>query len=99
RYFESETVEKFTRAQPNTFRGLGFNKPSINTSAFGCAGSAPQETYGHTGFTGTCFWVDPVNGITYVFLSNRVYPQVNNRIYQYGIRKRVHQFAYDAALF
>lgn len=99
RYFKAETVEKFTSAQPNTFRGLGFNKPSINTSAFGCADSAPQATYGHTGFTGTCFWVDPINKITFVFLSNRVYPEVNNRIYQYGIRKRVHQFAYEADLF
>ncbi len=99
RFFKAETVEKFTSAQPNTFRGLGFNKPSMNTSAFGCADSAPQATYGHTGFTGTCFWVDPVNKITFVFLSNRVYPEVNNRIYQYGIRKRVHQFAYQANLF
>ena len=99
RYFKTETVEKFTSAQPNSFRGLGFNKPSMNTSAFGCAYSAPQATYGHTGFTGTCFWVDPVNNISFVFLSNRVYPQVNNRIYQYGIRRTIHQLAYDSRLF
>lgn len=98
-YLKPETVTKFTSAQPGSHRGLGFNKPSINTSAFGCADSAPQDTYGHTGFTGTCIWMDPVNKITYVFLSNRVHPTVNNRIYQYGIRKRVHQFAYDAELF
>lgn len=35
---------------------------------------APSSTYGHTGFTGTCFWVDPENEIIYVFLSNRVCP-------------------------
>lgn len=99
RYLMAETVRKFTTVQPNSHRGLGFNKPSLNTSAFGCADSAPVETYGHTGFTGTCIWIDPVNDITYVFLSNRVHPTVNNRIYQYGIRGRVHQFAYDASLF
>ncbi len=99
RFFKSETVEKFTSAQPNSFRGLGFNKPSMNTSAFGCAHSAPQATYGHTGFTGTCFWVDPINNISFVFLSNRVYPQVNNRIYQYGIRRTIHQLAYDSRMF
>lgn len=99
RYLKAETVNKFTGAQPNSHRGLGWNKPSLNTSAFGCAYSAPLETYGHTGFTGTCIWIDPVNKLTYIFLSNRVHPTVNNRIYQFGIRRRVHQAAYDAELF
>ena len=94
-----ETVEKFTNSQPESHRGLGWNKPSLNTSAFGCAHSAPQATYGHTGFTGTCIWMDPVNKITYVFLSNRVHPSVNNRIYQHGVRRRAHQAVYDAKLF
>jgi CubicO group peptidase (beta-lactamase class C family) len=97
-YIAPETVTLFTSSQPNSFRGLGFNKPSINTAAFGCADSAPMETYGHTGFTGTCIWMDPVNHITYIFLANRVYPKVNNRIYQYGIRKRAHQMIYEAML-
>lgn len=97
-FIAPETVTLFTSSQPNSFRGLGFNKPSINTAAFGCADSAPMETYGHTGFTGTCIWMDPVNHITYIFLANRVYPKVNNRIYQYGIRKRAHQMIYEAML-
>ncbi|NOQ73812.1 MAG: serine hydrolase [Crocinitomix sp.] len=98
-YLKPETVTKFTNVQPGSHRGLGWNKPSLNTSAFGCAHSAPQATYGHTGFTGTCIWMDPVNKITYVFLSNRVHPSVNNRIYQHGIRRRAHQAVYDAELF
>ncbi|MFT5820592.1 MAG: CubicO group peptidase (beta-lactamase class C family) [Crocinitomix sp.] len=98
-YLKPETVTKFTSVQPGSHRGLGWNKPSLNTSAFGCAHSAPQETYGHTGFTGTCIWMDPVNKITYVFLSNRVHPTVNNRIYNFGIRRRAHQSVYDADLF
>ena len=99
RYLNQETVDLFTRAQPNSHRGLGFNKPSLNTSAFGCADSAPQSTYGHTGFTGTCIWVDPDNEIIFIFLSNRVHPTVNNRIYNYGIRGNAHQLVYDAHLF
>lgn len=99
RYIKKETVDHFTKAQPDSHRGLGFNKPSLNTSAFGCADSAPPETYGHTGFTGTCIWIDPVNNITFVFLSNRVHPKVNNRIYNYGIRGNAHQYVYDAHLF
>jgi CubicO group peptidase (beta-lactamase class C family) len=60
------------------------------------ADSASINTYGHTGFTGTCFWIDPNNELIYVFLSNRVHPKVNNRIYQYALRKNVHQVFYDA---
>lgn len=39
---------------------------------------ATAETYGHTGFTGTCFWVDPKNDMIYIFLCNRVSPTRNN---------------------
>ncbi|WP_157454339.1 serine hydrolase domain-containing protein [Crocinitomix catalasitica] len=95
-YLAAETVNKFIATQPNSHRGLGFNKPSINVSAFGCSGDASPATIGHTGFTGTCFWIDPENGLTFIFLSNRVTPKVNNRIYQYGVRKKIHQIAYDA---
>jgi CubicO group peptidase (beta-lactamase class C family) len=56
-------------------------------------------TYGHTGFTGTCFWIDPEEELVYIFLSNRVHPKVNNRIYQYGIRKSIHNTAYDSRMF
>jgi len=99
RYVKKETVDLFTKAQPDSHRGLGFNKPSMNTSAFGCADSASPQTYGHTGFTGTCIWMDPVNKISFIFLSNRVHPTVNNRIYNYGIRGNAHQYVYDAHLF
>ena len=95
-YLAAETVNKFIATQPNSHRGLGFNKPSINVSAFGCSSDASPATIGHTGFTGTCFWIDPENGLTFIFLSNRVTPKVNNRIYQYGVRKKIHQIAYDA---
>ncbi|MDX2286365.1 MAG: serine hydrolase, partial [Bacteroidia bacterium] len=30
--------------------------------------------YGHTGFTGTCVWVDPEADLVFIFLSNRTYP-------------------------
>lgn len=31
-------------------------------------------TFGHTGFTGTMFWIDPKNDCFIVFLTNRVHP-------------------------
>jgi CubicO group peptidase (beta-lactamase class C family) len=38
------------------------------------APSATQKSFGHYGFTGTMFWVDPAEDVIYIFLTNRVYP-------------------------
>jgi len=95
RYLKPETINLFTSTQEGSHRGLGFNKRTIDNSAYAMADSASVNTYGHTGFTGTCFWIDPDNELVYVFLSNRVHPKVNKRIYQYALRKNVHQVFYD----
>ena len=76
--FKQSTIEKFTSyAFNNTSvrRGLGFDKPYQNKEQ----GTYPnlnlsKKSYGHTGFTGTMFWVDPPKELTIVFLTNRVYP-------------------------
>ncbi|HXH08017.1 MAG TPA: exo-beta-N-acetylmuramidase NamZ domain-containing protein [Vicinamibacterales bacterium] len=34
----------------------------------------PPGSFGHTGWTGTGLWIDPVSGLFVVFLSNRVHP-------------------------
>ncbi len=34
----------------------------------------PIGSYGHTGFTGGFFWIDPSSKAFYIFLSNRVHP-------------------------
>lgn len=98
RYLKAETIDKFTARQENCFRGLGFNKPSMGSTSFGMSENASLSTYGHTGFTGTCLWVDPEHGLIYIYLSNAVHPSVNNKTYEYGIRKKVHQCAYDAMM-
>ncbi|MGV6860922.1 MAG: serine hydrolase domain-containing protein [Putridiphycobacter sp.] len=98
RYLKLETINLFTSTQPNSHRGLGFNKRTLDNAAYAMADSASVNTYGHTGFTGTCFWIDPDNEMVYVFLSNRVHPKVNKRIYQYALRKNVHQVFYDAIM-
>ncbi|MEO9532383.1 MAG: serine hydrolase [Crocinitomicaceae bacterium] len=99
RFLKEETVTKFTSAQEQSSRGLGFNKKNISTTGFGMATESSIATYGHTGFTGTCFWIDPEEGLVYIFLSNRVHPKVNNRIYNYGIRKSIHNTAYESRMF
>lgn len=80
RLLKASTVETFTtQKSPNSHRGLGFDKPVVgNPDASNTCAEATPETFGHTGFTGTCFWVDPKNDMFYIFLSNRVSPTRNN---------------------
>ena len=80
RLLKASTVETFlTQKSPNSHRGLGFDKPVVgNPDASNTCAEATPETIGHTGFTGTCFWVDPKNDMIYIFLSNRVCPTRNN---------------------
>lgn len=95
RHFLSHgVINSFVRRQKRSHRGLGFDRVASGNIA---ADSAPPETYGHTGFTGTCVWVDPLNELVYVFLSNRVHPSARNwRINKYRVRQNVHQAFYDA---
>lgn len=95
-FFKSSVVAKFTNTQPNSHRGIGFNKPS-GSGYSAVAKGASSETFGHTGFTGTCAWVDPQHKLVFVFLSNRVHPSASNKkLWKLGIRKRMHQVIYDA---
>ncbi|MCI6292150.1 MAG: serine hydrolase, partial [Bacteroidales bacterium] len=80
RYLKQSTVETFlTSKSPNSHRGLGFDKPRIDKPEWSstCDEASP-ETVGHTGFTGTCFWVDPKTDMIYIFLCNRVSPTREN---------------------
>ena len=53
-------------------RGLGWD---INTSFSSNRGELfPLGSFGHTGFTGTSVWIDPVSQTFVVFMSNRVHP-------------------------
>lgn len=99
RYLSKETCNLFTtEVSKISRRGLGFDKPDMEDSKKGnCASGVPAEVYGHTGFTGTCAWVDPVNDLVYVFLSNRIYPNVTNRkLNQLHIRERIQEAIYSA---
>ena len=41
-----------------------------------------RESFGHTGFTGTSIWIDPVNDLFVILLTNRVHP--TRRSYKIG---------------
>ena len=101
RYLSKETCRLFTTTVSKiSRRGLGFDKPDArNPRNSPCADSAPASVYGHTGFTGTCAWVDPENGLVYVFLSNRIYPDVwNNKLMRLDIRSKIQETMYKAVI-
>ena len=99
RYLSPETCRVFTTTLSRTSRrGLGFDKPDRrNPRRSPCCEEAPASVYGHTGFTGTCAWVDPDNHLVYIFLSNRIFPEVwNNKLSRLDIRTRIQQAVYKA---
>lgn len=98
---KSGTVVEFTKRQSTqSRRGWGWDKPDPEKGEGGSAGKlAPKSTFGHTGFTGTCVWADPENDLIYVFLSNRVYPDAENkRLLREGIRTEIHDLIYEAMI-
>ncbi len=95
-FFKPETVRKFTSQQTGSLRGLGFDVQTRNGTR-SCSTRASASTFGHTGFTGTCVWVDPETQLVYIFLSNRIHPNVNNRtLFSKGTRTRIQSLVYDA---
>lgn len=92
-----ETIRHYTtyRHRPSPY-ALGFDRQRGDGRGNTCE-EAPMSTYGHTGFTGTCFWIDPTNQIVYIFLSNRVAPQRwNRKLSSLDIRTRIQSVIYDA---
>ncbi len=100
-YLSPQTIKTFTTRQfpeNDNRRGLGFDKPLINYDPLlsSVARDATSQSYGHTGYTGTLVWADPVHNLLFVFLSNRVHPTRNNsKIYQLNVRPNIHNLVYD----
>jgi len=97
-YFSQQTVETFTAyrfEQGDCRRGLGFDKPSRN-GASPCSKYASPSSYGHSGFTGTFIWLDPQHDLVYIFLSNRINPNAENkRLTELGIRTALQDVVYQ----
>jgi CubicO group peptidase (beta-lactamase class C family) len=58
-------------ADPVLRRGLGWALKTSDTNS--CGALMSRETFGHTGFTGTCIWVDPLRDLNVVLLTNAVH--------------------------
>ena len=87
KYFSNPENYKNDRA----IRGLGFDKPRLTSSG----NTTPSQkfsdlSYGHTGFTGTFFWIDPEKETIIVFLTNRVYPSRSyENLYDLDVRRKL----------
>lgn len=99
---DSNVVKDFTSCHfcPANRRGLCFEKPETDPKKESPVGmNCSPESFGHSGFTGTFAWADPVNQLVVVFLSNRVYPSADdNKLAKLGIRGKVHQAFYEALM-
>ena len=95
-YLNEKTIEQFTTPKYGNHRGLGFVvKGTRGASAL--SKKASPKTYGHTGFTGTCVWVDPKHDLIFIFLSNRIHPDATNRkLFKKQVRRRIHDVIYQA---
>jgi CubicO group peptidase (beta-lactamase class C family) len=82
-YIKPSTIEIFTKRQSKLVnRGYGFDRKS---KGFSTAGSlTSDQTFGHTGFTGTCYWIDPKRNLAVILLTNRAYP---HRSYGHNINQ------------
>ena len=100
-YLKSKTIKLFTSYHSSiSRRGYGFDKPEKDNATRNQpypATKVSPETFGHTGWTGTCVWVDPRSKIIYIFLSNRVQSQVNNgKLSELSIRGKIQDAIYKA---
>lgn len=98
RYFAKGTVPYFTKQQfGDNRRGLGWDKPVSEKGPSPTSHYASPLTFGHTGFTGTAAWADPEFGLVFIFLSNRVYPDAENRkLINSNIRTRIMDVIYQS---
>ena len=98
RLLKKKTINYFT-AYHSKFsrRGLGFDKPEKDNATRPepyPTKSASPKTFGHTGYTGTCVWVDPKYKLVYIFLSNRVTPDDQPKLLRMNVRSNIHEAIY-----
>lgn len=99
RYLPKELCHQFTTLKSShSRRGMGFDKPETDSKKSSpCADECSRQTWGHTGFTGTCFWVDPKKDVIFIFLANRICPSRDNRtLISHNYRTRIQSAIYQS---
>jgi serine-type D-Ala-D-Ala carboxypeptidase len=91
-----ETAQRFAqRAIPQEAGdwALGFMLPSPKGAS--CGRYFSPQSVGHTGFTGTSLWYDPVRDLLVTILSNRVYGGRENKAFL-ALRPQIHDWLAEA---
>lgn len=93
RVLSQSTCKAFLHTlSPVSSRGLGFDTVEITDK-----NGASHRVLGHSGFTGTCLWIDPQQQIIFIFLSNRVYPsRSDNKLARMKIRTHILEQIYSS---
>lgn len=98
-FIRPETVETFTMpvdpTKETSTRALGWDTKSPENSSAGDYFSL--RSFGHTGFTGNSFWIDPETNLFVILLTNRVYPTRDNRKH-IPVRQELANIAYEAVI-
>ncbi len=102
-YFKNSTFDVFNTCyfcNEGNRRGLGFDKPELDSIGNLKSKYVSKSSFGHTGFTGVMAWADPETEIIYIFVSNRTYPDGNapNKLSKEHIREQIQQIIYEALL-
>ena len=87
-------VQEFTRRQKLegfSSWALGWDTPSVPSSA---GRYFADRSFGHLGYTGTSVWIDPVQELEVVLLSNRVHPSSRNEAIK-EFRPAIHDLVYQ----
>jgi len=103
RILSEQTVEQMTKSRCLTnekgvksCRGYGFDVDSTYSSGPRGKRFEKGKTFGHTGYTGTSLWIDPINDAFVVLLTNRVHPDDDAEIK--ALRKKVATIVGEALL-
>jgi CubicO group peptidase (beta-lactamase class C family) len=96
RVFDPETVELFTQRAnivDGSSRCFGWDSPDGKASG---GVYLSDQSFGHTGYTGTSLWIDPVNQVTVILLTNAVHPNRSWKNPKYfDWRQRIHSAVYE----
>src|SRR5690242_7699722 len=77
RIVADSTVKLFTtRGKGAGTRALGWDTCE---GEYGCGTYMDEQSYGHTGYTGTSLWIDPDNRMFVILLTNRVHAATARR--------------------
>ena len=101
KYFNEETINAFNTCyycEEEVRRGVGFDKPQLDDVGPTC-GCISMKSFGHSGYTGAYTWADPDEDLIYVFLSNRTYPDIDNKkIIKKNTRTEIQRLIYEAII-